>query len=129
MEMQEKVGSAICVVFFLILIILTFTGWIPDYSDGTRVGVVDKISEKGMFNKSFEGDLRMAGFINNQQGQLVPKIFHFSVRDPKVAEQITTLASQGVLVTLHYKEWLFPPKVQQGTGYTVTAVTPVTVVK
>src|SRR3982750_1144750 len=70
-------------------------GW--TYAKGERAGYVQKISKKGWLCKTWEGELAMA----NLPGTM-PQIFNFSVRDDKVAEQIS--ASVGQRVSLHYKQ-------------------------
>lgn len=71
---------------------LTFT-----YSDGERVGYVQKISRRGWICKTWEGDLSLV----QVPGQQAPP-FAFSVRDDKVAKAIEDLA--GHKVALHYAQ-------------------------
>lgn len=67
------------------------------YSEGERVGFVQKISDKGWVCKTSEGDLAMV----NVAGQPA-QMFAFTVRDPKVVREINALAGHKVALT--YKE-------------------------
>ena len=73
-------------------ITLTFS-----YSDGDRVGYVQKFSHKGWICRTWEGELAM-----NPVPGSTPQIFPFTVRDPAVATRLT--AAEGKKVALHYKE-------------------------
>ena len=89
-------------------------GWA--YSDGRRVGFVQKFSRKGWLCKTWEGELAMS----NVPGSM-PQLFTFTVRDDAVAEQINSAA--GKLVALHYEEHKGVPTSCFGeTPYFVTAI-------
>lgn len=74
------------------VITLTFS-----YSDGDRVGYVQKFSHKGWVCRTWEGELAMTPVPG-----AAPEIFPFTVRDEAVVKQIQ--ASEGKKVALHYKE-------------------------
>ena len=74
------------------LITLTFS-----YSDGDRVGYVQKFSHKGWVCRTWEGELAMTPVPG-----AAPEIFTFTVRDPKVVQQIHD--AEGKKIALHYKE-------------------------
>ena len=74
------------------LITLTFS-----YSDGDRVGYVQKFSHKGWLCRTWEGELAMTPVPG-----AAPEIFTFTVRDPKVVQQIHD--AEGKKVALHYQE-------------------------
>ena len=88
------------------------------YSDGDRGGVLQKFSRKGWVCKTYEGELAMyivAG--------VAPQIWQFSVRDPKVAEQLGSFV--GERVQLHYTEHVGVPTNCFGeTPYFVDRVLP-----
>jgi hypothetical protein len=67
------------------------------FSDGERAGIVQKFSHKGWVFKTWEGELAMSIVPG-----VTPTIWHFSVRDEKVAEDIN--AAIGKRVALHYTE-------------------------
>jgi hypothetical protein len=74
------------------LVTLTFS-----YSDGDRVGYVQKFSHKGWVCRTWEGELAMTPVPG-----AAPEIFTFTVRDAKVVQQIHD--AEGKKVALHYKE-------------------------
>lgn len=100
-------------------------GWNPTYSSGDRCGVVDKISYKGVFNKSYEGELKMSGFSKDSDGNMVQNVFKFSVVDPVVAEKLKIYTKDRKSVSLFYNQWGIGPILKQDTAYTVVDVTPV----
>ena len=67
------------------------------YSEGTRTGYVQKLSNKGWLCKTWEGELAMTTVPGT-----APQIFSFSVRDDSVAQAIQRI--EGTQVTLFYKE-------------------------
>jgi hypothetical protein len=74
------------------------------YSDGVRVGVVQKLSSKGMVNKSWEGELVMEGekIKGNSSGIKGGNVWNFSVLDPAVAKVIDESTMSGAPVALRY---------------------------
>ena len=74
------------------LITLTFS-----YSDGDRVGYVQKFSRKGWICRTWEGELAMTPVPG-----AAPQLFYFTVREDRVAKEIAVL--EGKKVAVHYKE-------------------------
>lgn len=73
------------------------------YSEGTRSGVLTKISKKGYIFKTYEGDLALSGvggyIINpNEEGN----VWSFSVREDEVYEKMKQF--EGRAVSLDYEE-------------------------
>jgi hypothetical protein len=72
------------------------------YSEGTRSGVLTKISKKGFVFKTYEGELNIGG-ISEGDGTIMPRtVFKFSVTDPRVYYDLEKL--QGHKVVVHYKQ-------------------------
>src|SRR5207244_6761678 len=67
------------------------------YSDGDRIGYVQKFSHKGWVCRTWEGELAMTPIPGT-----APEIFSFTVRDDAVVKRIQ--AAEGKKVALHYKE-------------------------
>jgi hypothetical protein len=67
------------------------------YSDGERVGVLQKLSRKGWLCKTYEGEIAMYVV-----GGVAPQIWSFTVRDPQVAAGLNRWLGQRV--RLHYDE-------------------------
>jgi hypothetical protein len=74
------------------LITLSFS-----YSDGDRIGFVQKFSHKGWVCRTWEGELAMTPVPGS-----TPQIFPFTVRDKAVVKRIQD--AEGKRVALHYKE-------------------------
>lgn len=84
------------------VIILGFAGYTElvlhwSYSEGERVGVLQKLSKKGWLCKTDEGELAL--YI---VGGVAPQIWSFTVRDEEVMKQLS--AKLGQRVRLHYSE-------------------------
>lgn len=75
------------------------------YSEGSRSGVLTKVSKKGYLVKTYEGELYVGGF-NEGSGTAVvaPRIFYFSVygSNEHIYTQLDSL--QGERVILYYKQ-------------------------
>ena len=69
------------------------------YSEGTRAGILQKISHPGWLCKTREGDLVLAQF---PAAGVMPQIWQFSVRDEAVSAQLERAV--GARVQLHYTE-------------------------
>jgi hypothetical protein len=95
-----------------------------DYSDGDRAGTVTKISNKGIFCKSWEGQLAMDNFRAGQDGKGTTNSFDFSVTDQKIVTELQQDMANGTRVTLHYKQSATTPFCGEKTTYTITDVTP-----
>jgi hypothetical protein len=86
------------------------------YSEGDRVGYVQKFSRKGWLCKTWEGELAITPVAGS-----IPQIFTFTVRDNAVARQINDAA--GKHVALRYEEHRGIPSSCFGdTRYFVTRV-------
>ena len=86
------------------------------YSSGQRTGYVQKLSRKGWFCKTYEGELAMTTVPGT-----APQIFRFTVRDPNVAHAIDE--ASGSQVVLDYDQHVGVPTTCFGeTEYYVTGV-------
>ena len=119
----SKSGRYIFYAIFLLIVIpigcaVAWT-WVSlniSYSNGERVGYIQKISNKGWACKTWEGELSMV----NVPGA-APQTFAFSVRDEKVARNI--LDAAGKRVAISYDQHRGVPSSCFGeTEYFVTAV-------
>lgn len=72
------------------------------YSEGTRSGILTKVSKKGYVFKTFEGELNIGG-IDQGDGTIMPMtIFKFSIEDEKTYHKLDSL--QGRKVIVHYNQ-------------------------
>jgi hypothetical protein len=67
------------------------------YSEGERVGYVQKLSRKGWLCKTWEGELAMVTMPG-----AIPEKFYFSVRSDAIAEQLNR--TLGKRVELKYQQ-------------------------
>ena len=108
----------------LVLVLLPLGGfaawtWITlhvGYSDGERVGYVQKISRKGWVCKTWEGELAMVSMPGT-----APQIFYFSVPSDAVARKIMDAAGQRVALIYEQHRGV-PTKCFAETEYFVTGV-------
>jgi hypothetical protein len=92
------------------------------YSDGTRSGILTKISRKGLLFKTYEGELNIGG-LNQGDGTIMPAtIFLFSVRDKVIYDDLEKL--QGRKVVVHYQQVVKNLFWQGETDYFITSVRP-----
>lgn len=87
---------------YLLVLVALFAGYTLlaltwSYSEGERVGVLQKLSRKGWVCKTYEGELALYVVSG-----MAPQIWTFTVRDPKVAGQLNVVL--GERVRLHYAE-------------------------
>ena len=88
------------------------------YSSGDRAGWIQKLSDKGWVCKTWEGEMAQV----STPGSSVVEKFLFTVRDDKVAKELSAL--MGKRVTLHYEEKVGLPGTCFGdTRYFVTRAT------
>jgi len=110
--------------YALLIIALSFAAytWLSltwSYSDGERVGILQKISRKGWVCKTYEGEL--AQYVVSG---VMPQIWSFTVRDAAVARRLNE--TLGERVRLHYTEHRGIPSGCFGdTRYFVDNVEPV----
>lgn len=89
------------------------------YSDGSRVGLVQKVSRKGLVWKTYEGGLVQDGFRLNAQTGSGSNTWLFSVQDKSVADAIDAAAEKGQRVKLTYEQRAFVMPWQVSTPYIV----------
>jgi hypothetical protein len=98
----------------------------PEYSRGSRTGVLYKLSNPGLLWKSWEGELALPGMSTRGSGdsRSVSSVFDFSVTDPTVLSQLQAISERGeVHVRLEYVQGWF--KGRCSTPYRVTKVSEV----
>lgn len=92
-------------IVILIILIFSFVFMISGtvYSDGFRMGVVQKISNKGICFKTYEGQLVMEG-LTASSDQTLSNIWDFSVLDTEILDQLNKAAERGDRVKLVYHQ-------------------------
>jgi hypothetical protein len=114
------VGVSVIVLIITLSIVTGFTGIGPNYSNGERVGIVTKLSEKGVIFKSWEGELLMALPID-VAGTTQPEKFAFNVEKACV-ERMNTAMKESKRVTLIYRQWWSKPNYKIDHDYVVTDI-------
>jgi hypothetical protein len=110
------------IVVALVVLGLVLAGYFAaaltwSYSTGERAGWIQKLSNKGWFCKTWEGELALVSL----PGSATVEKFAFTVRDDAVAEQLAKV--MGKRVTLHYEEKVGLPTTCFGeTRHFVTGV-------
>ena len=97
----------------------TWTALHYAYSAGERTGYIQKISKKGWFCKTWEGELAMTTVPGT-----APQIFPFSVRDDATARSIVEAAGQRVALTYEQHKGV-PSSCFGETEYFITGVRPI----
>lgn len=86
-----------------------------NYSNGSRVGVVTKLSKKGLFVDSWEGEMNMGGVRQKQTDSgpvTVPNVFEFNV-DESAVSKVKDALNSGKQVEIVYRQWaIHPPTIQ-----------------
>ena len=102
--------GSLCLAALLLGLYTMFMLWYS-YAEGERAGVLQKFSKRGWICKTYEGELAMYVV-----GGVAPQIWHFSVRDDAVAQQL--LRNVGKQMRVHYTEHPGLPTTCFGeTGY------------
>lgn len=97
---KTRILAILAGIAFIAIAIFAGYTWVTlkwSYSKGERTGYVQKFSQKGWLCKTWEGELTMLPL----QG-MVPEKFSFSVRDDRLAENITK--SMGKKMALVYEQ-------------------------
>ena len=84
------------------------------YSNGTRVGTIDKFSKKGLACKTYEGELSLKGS--------AVKTWKFSVPDENIASKVQDAQNAGKPVSLTYEQKFFVIPCTADTDYFITEV-------
>jgi hypothetical protein len=134
-ELKIKLGVEI-VVYVTILLILGAVasigiqccgGWNIEYSEGSRSGVVQKFSKKGVIWKTWEGELNL-GYNDSRRDSegrqtISPAIFYFSCSSDDAAKQIKLAEKNGRRVTVDYRQYILRGLNKGATSYDVEKVT------
>lgn len=119
-ETKKKAKSVLKKVFWLALICsVLFSAGYYFYrnwtlSEGTRSGLLFKVSKKGKVFKTYEGQLHLGGV----SVMTAESVWDFSVKDEETYKKVQAL--EGKLAKLTYKQVVDPFPWQGETDYLVT---------
>ena len=93
--------------WFLILLVIfcgifIYVKFFYTYSEGSRVGLLQKFSKKGMLFKTYEGEMILSSISSNRNVALASEKFLFSVTGKGMAQKFDSL--QGRNVVVYYNE-------------------------
>jgi hypothetical protein len=94
------------VIFFIVVItIIAAARVVIGESDGKRIGMITKFSHKGLFVKSYEGELNLGGIRNSTDSEgknsVVANVWEFSCSNPEVAKKLDNLLGKQVVIKYH----------------------------
>jgi hypothetical protein len=113
---RKLIIAGVVLVPILLFGLYTWAALTWAYSEGERVGYVQKFSRRGWVCKTWEGELAMVAIPGS-----MPEKFFFTVRDDSVAAHVNQ--SSGKQVRLHYEQHMGIPTTCFGeTEYFVTGV-------
>ena len=90
-------------LFFCLLIGLSIYGYWKYYftfSEGYRTGLIQKLSFRGNFFKTYEGELVLSSIVSSTSVALASEKFYFSVPNDSIANVLQNF--EGKQVKLHY---------------------------
>ncbi len=104
---KKKGGCGKYVALFLVVLLLvggTIFWWkyYYTYSDGSRSGMLQKLSHKGNLFKTYEGELVLSSVASTANVALASEKFYFSVASDSVAKKM--MLFEGKRVRLHYEQ-------------------------
>ncbi len=103
--MKRKIKRILIVIAIILVGIAAFFYW-GIYSEGTRSGVVMKISSKGVLFKTYEGQLDLQGFGAVNSDNQFSEVWEFSVDGDNelLIEKLEKASLGGRRVELRYIE-------------------------
>ncbi|MCE5346068.1 MAG: hypothetical protein LLG13_07255 [Bacteroidales bacterium] len=109
-------------LFLVVLLAGIFVYWkyFYTYSEGYRAGLLQKFSNKGVFFKTYEGELILSSVSTNKEVAIASEKFHFTVTNKTLVRQFDTL--QGEMVIVHYREMNSPVFWRGDSPYLVDSV-------
>ncbi|RMG54431.1 MAG: hypothetical protein D6722_29020 [Bacteroidetes bacterium] len=124
---MSKVKRILLIVSIVVVLVGLVTGSVAlfgSYSSGSRVGKIVKFSRKGVIFKTYEGNLNVGGFAKDEDGDISPSVWAFSVGrgEDEIVEAIDQAMDQGYSVKLHYKEMFFQFDWRGDTKYFIQKV-------
>jgi hypothetical protein len=90
-------------LFFCLLVGLSIYGYWKYYftfSEGYRTGLIQKLSFRGNFFKTYEGELVLSSIVSSTSVALASEKFYFSVPNDSIANVLQNF--EGKQVKLHY---------------------------
>ena len=95
----------IALIVFIFIGVMLFI-YYANISEGTRSGVIVKISKRGAIFKTYEGQMDLGSFGAVQDANQLSQTFNFSVEKGKdeLIEELEAVSLSGERVQIRYKE-------------------------
>lgn len=121
---MKEITGILAIIGILYWIIVPGHG--QNYSDGQRTGDIYKFSKKGLFIKSWEGEMYLGGYhsTGGKQPTIETDKFYFSVYGDTASDVIQKLnecSQNRTPCTVEYKQWFIGP-CRVDSPYIVTSV-------
>lgn len=102
MKMVKKILIVIVIIALAVMAFLYF----GTYSEGTRAGIIMKVSKKGTIFKTWEGQMNLETFGAVKTDNIVSETFTFSIEkgNQQLIDELNAAALSGDRVNLKYKE-------------------------
>ena len=99
----KKIGIVILIILIGVLLFLYY----GTYSEGTRAGIIMKVSKKGAIFKTWEGQMNLQTFgAVKDPNNIISETFVFSIEgdNKELIDKLNEAALSGQRVNLHYIE-------------------------
>jgi hypothetical protein len=102
MKIIKKILLFIVIIALAVLAFLYF----GTYSEGTRAGIIMKVSKKGTIFKTWEGQMNLETFGAVKTDNIVSETFSFSIEkgNQQLIDDLNAAALSGDRVNLKYKQ-------------------------
>jgi hypothetical protein len=98
----KKVMRWTMYILLIALVLVAYFRYFYTYSEGYRAGLLQKFSSKGVFFKTYEGEMILSSVSSNRDVPLASEKFLFTLTNKELARKFDTI--QGDMVIVHYKE-------------------------
>jgi hypothetical protein len=110
-----------CLLFIVFCYGEYMVGCNPDYSEGTRVGTIYKLSNKGLIYKTWEGAMNLGG-ATSVEGRAAPNIWEFTVTKLELLHAVEDALERGYPVKVQYRQWLIQKYPRTESGYEIVSI-------
>lgn len=101
-EKTKRIFNWILGIIFVLLAVFIYFKYFFTYSEGYRAGLLQKFSNKGIFFKTYEGELILSSVSSTANVTIASEKFNFSVLEKDMNMSFDTLQGRNVIV--HYIE-------------------------
>jgi hypothetical protein len=92
----------------IILVVFVYMKYFFTYSEGSRSGLLQKFSKKGIMFKTYEGEMILSSVRSSADMAISSEKFLFSVPSAEVAKTIDQIQGEYITVFYHEKKGALP---------------------